>query len=297
MAQAAVALGVSANAAQHPPPSGEKGPRGGDLAAAAARMPLPHRCKRIRHPVKDRCPPRHRQGMNENFDDPAQRLRLAAQSSPAAPRARRRARRQRRRSPGPAPRASRVEPPAVRGRARRGRRRLGGRPRGAGSAWPPPPRCSPRQGGPRPCSEAAALSADSKIAALGQLPSTSPAPASERRAADGHRVRTATRGRTGLQVLADAADALGLEGDAVTASYSSAEYPSYIIGSEDGSAASLCCRGRERELVVQRPRGLPGAGVRAGPAREGGRHLDRDVPSSAASPRSPPPSRSRPERR
>ena len=40
-------------------------------------------------------------------------------------------------------------------------------------------------------------------------------------------------------VLAAAASALGLDGAPVEASYSSPEYPSYLVGPEDGSAASL----------------------------------------------------------
>lgn len=173
--------------------------------------------------------------MNENFDDPAQRLRRAAQSSPAAPEL-----------------ASDIVAGAPDHKAPRLVRR-GRAARGAGVALvavaavsagalvvpgllaPPAPLFAAAGGAAN--GESAALSADSRIAMwvnyeyfAGEGLSTS--------GGDGT-VYELQRAGDPESVLAAAAAALGLDGDATEASYSTADYPSYIVGPEDGSGASL----------------------------------------------------------
>jgi len=173
--------------------------------------------------------------MNENFDDPAQRLRRAAQSSPAAPE---------------------LSDELVTGAADRSAPRLvrrGRAARGAGIAFvavaavsagalvmpslltPTAPLFTAAGGSEG--GEAAALSADSKIAMWVNYAYVAGAGLS----ADGGNATVYELRRTGdpETVLGAAADALGLDGKAAEASYSSPEYPSYIVGPEDGSAPSL----------------------------------------------------------
>lgn len=173
--------------------------------------------------------------MNENFDDPAQRLRLAAQSSPAAPEL-----------------ADELVTDAAGRRAPRLVRR-GRAARGAGiafvavaavsagalvlpSAFAPSAPLFTAAGGSRG-GEAAALSADSKIAMWVNYEYLAGSGLST--AQGNGTVYELKRSGSPEEVLSDAADALGLDGKAAEASYSSPEYPSYIVGPEDGSAASL----------------------------------------------------------
>jgi len=173
--------------------------------------------------------------MNENFDDPAERLRHAAQSSPAAPEL-----------------ADEIVANAADHKAPRLVRR-GRAARGAGIAFvavaavsagalvvpgllaPSAPLFTSAGGSTG--AEAAALSADSKIAAWVNYEYTAGAGLGTS-GGDGTVYELRRTGEP-LQVLADAADALGLDGEGTEASYSSDEYPSYIVGSEDGTAASL----------------------------------------------------------
>lgn len=173
--------------------------------------------------------------MNENFDDPAQRLRLAAQSSPAAPELA-----DELVANAPDRRAPRL---VHRGRAARGAGiALVAVAAVSAGALVVPSLVAPSAplftaAGGTTGGEASALSADSKIAPWADYQYVAGAGLSS--AGGTGTVYELRRAGDPEAVLTAAAEALGLEGDAVTASYSSPEYPSYVIGPEDGSAASL----------------------------------------------------------
>jgi len=175
--------------------------------------------------------------MNENSDDPVSRLRRAAPSSPAAPEL----------DPGIVAGAPDRRAPRM---VRRGRVA-----RGAGAAFvavaavsagalvlpgliaPAAPLFTAAASGGSAGGEAASLSADSRlslwvnyqyVAGAGLGTSGGSGTVYELR-------------RTGdpESVLTAAAAALGLEGTPVEAGYSSPEYPSYVVGPEDGSGPSI----------------------------------------------------------
>lgn len=172
--------------------------------------------------------------MNENADDPVSRLRRAAQSSPAAPEL----------DPGIVAGAPEHHAPRL---VRRGRVA-----RGAGAAFvtvaavsagalvlpglaaPAAPLFTAAAAGASG-SEAATL--DSKMAVWVNYEYLAGAGLGT----SGGNGAVYELRRTGdpETVITTASSALGLEGDAVTASYSSPDYPTYIVGPEDGSAASL----------------------------------------------------------
>ncbi|PZQ91781.1 MAG: hypothetical protein DI534_02140 [Leifsonia xyli] len=85
--------------------------------------------------------------------------------------------------------------------------------------------------------EASAMAADSKLAWWADYRYVAGAGLST----DGGRGSVYQVKRVGepKAVLADAAKALGLSGTPTESQYSSADYPSYVVGSEDGSAASI----------------------------------------------------------
>lgn len=173
--------------------------------------------------------------MNENFDDPAERLRRAAQSSPAAPELG-----DELLATAPDRRAPRLRHP---GRVARG----------AGIAFvavaavsagalvvpgliaPSAPLFTAASGSAG--GDAAALSADSKIAMWVNYQYLAGAGLSS--SGGTGTVYELRRAGDPLSVLSTAADALGLDGEATEATYSSPDYPSYVVGPEDGSGPSL----------------------------------------------------------